>query len=379
MKKLSIRWKTSIGIALLLISNQLSAQLAVDSSAVKNEVKHKPIEKLLGANTDLEAVAISPTGKILAAGGWDKNIYIYSLEAESFGVITHTLKTHTSAILSLDFDRRGEYLVCGSNDYTITTWKVDSFLNQGTFRQSESIANVNYGPSPKYMYSGAKNGVIKLWDTKDSKRTRTIETNLKLNDFILSKDRKSIYVASESNSIIQYNLKGIEMGRLEGHTAFVNSIDLSANGQYLASGSDDKTIIVWELQRRKEKVKLTGHTSKINSVVISSDNKYVVSGDHSGEVIIWSIETGEIIKRIPGLGKSVRNISMSRLMDVIAVASYENSGNEHVVYVCQTGVINVELEKKRKLIEQRRIANERKKAREAEAAKETEEIDNEED
>lgn len=361
-----------IGVTCFLFAIPSNAQVTIDTTSVKEKIQRKPIELLRGSKSDLEAVAISPTGKILAAGGWDKNIYIYSLEDGSFGTLIHTLKTHTSAILSLDFDRRGEYLVCGSNDYTITTWKIDSMLNLGSFRQEESIHTAKYGPSPKYIYSGSKNGILKLWDTKDSKRTRTIDTKIKMNTFTISKDRKSFYVAGESNSILQLNLKGLEMGRLEGHTAFINSIAISPNGQLLASGSDDKSVIIWELQRRKVKLTLTGHSSKVNTVQITSDNKYVVSGDHSGEVIIWDIESGEIVKRIPGLGKSVRNISVSRMMDVIAVASYEKTGNEHMVYYCQTGLINRALANKKRQMEQRRKANERKKQKEAELSNGTE-------
>ena len=354
MKKSSpLKGVTFSLLILFTLSSSFAQGLEIDSSNVIKKLD--PINKLIGPTSDLEAVAISPTGNILAAGGWDKNIYIFSLELNNFGEILHTFKNHSSAILSLSFDKRGEYLAASSNDHTLTTWNIDSALQTGMQRQDLAINNVKYGPSIKYVYSSIKNGEIKVWDMMDPKRIRTINTKMKINSFAMSKDRKFVFTAGESNHVKKFNLKGIEIISLEGHTAFINDIALSTKGQLLASASDDKTIKIWDLVRSKEKLTLTGHTSKVNTVAFTSDDKYIISGDHSGEVIIWEIETGNIVKRIAGLGKSIRNLSISRYMDYIAVASYENSGEKNVVYYCATGLLNNALDMRRK-------ANKRKEA-----------------
>ena len=339
-----------------------STQLQMDTTPVVKKLE--AINKISGPNSDIEAVAISPTGKILAAGGWDKNVYIYSLELENFGEVLHTFKYHSSAILSLSFDVRGQNLVCGSNDHSLTTWNVDSALNTGSKSQDFAINTVIHGPSAKYIYSCSKEGMIKLWDMKDPKRTRSVDLKQKTNSFRLSKDRKFIYAAGASNTITKYNLKGVEVGALEGHSAFINEISLSPNGSLMASASDDKTVVVWELLKLKQKIVLEGHTAKVNAVAFTSDNKYIISGDRSGEVIIWEIETGDIIKRIPGLGRSIRNISISRYMDYISVASYENTGDAHVVYYCSTGIVNIALDKKRQAAERKENAKRKQKERE---------------
>ena len=339
-----------------------STQLQMDTTPVVKKLE--AINKISGPNSDLEAVAISPTGQILAAGGWDKNIYIYSLKPENFGEVLHTFEYHSSAILSLSFDVRGKNLVCGSNDHTLTTWNLDSAMKTGNQRQDYGINTVIHGPSTKYIYSCSKQGEIKLWHMTDAKRTRTIDLKEKTNSITMSKDRKYIYAAGESNIIKKFNLKGIEIGSLEGHSAFINEIQLSPNGSLLASASDDKTIVIWGLLKMKQKLVLEGHASKVNAIAFSSDNKFIVSGDRSGEVIIWNLETGEIIKRIPGLGRSIRNISFSRYMDYIAVASYENTGDEHVIYYCATGLINTVLDKKRKALERKEKAKKMQQKRE---------------
>ena len=71
------------------------------SADTTEEFTPNAIEKFEGATSDIEAVAISPDGKILAAGGWDKKIYLYSLDKENFGAIMHVIEEHSSAILSI--------------------------------------------------------------------------------------------------------------------------------------------------------------------------------------------------------------------------------------------------------------------------------------
>jgi len=61
-----------------------------------------------------------------------------------------------------------------------------------------------------------------------------------------------------------------------GHTRKINCIDISNNNKFLATSSDDKTVIIWDLNTGEEKVKLRGHTKEVNSVNFSFDEKFMV-------------------------------------------------------------------------------------------------------
>ena len=58
----------------------------------------------------------------------------------------------------------------------------------------------------------------------------------------------------------------------------VMSVSFSSDGRYVASGSKDKTVKIWEIQTNKCLSTLQGHTSDVNSVSFSSDGRYVASG-----------------------------------------------------------------------------------------------------
>ncbi|WP_072927639.1 serine/threonine-protein kinase, partial [Microcystis aeruginosa] len=62
---------------------------------------------------------------------------------------------------------------------------------------------------------------------------------------------------------------------LTGHSNVVWSVAYSPDGRYLASGSWDKTIKIWEVATGKQLRTLTGHSDWVRSVVYSPDGRYL--------------------------------------------------------------------------------------------------------
>ena len=70
-----------------------------------------------------------------------------------------------------------------------------------------------------------------------------------------------------------------ELIQLLGHDDAVNSVALSPDGSKIISGSDDKTIRVWDASIGVEILPpLRGHDDSILSVVFSPDGSKIISG-----------------------------------------------------------------------------------------------------
>jgi WD40 repeat protein/serine/threonine protein kinase/DNA-binding XRE family transcriptional regulator len=79
---------------------------------------------------------------------------------------------------------------------------------------------------------------------------------------------------------------------LSGHTSPVNSVAFSPDGKLLASGSDDQTIILWDVATHQPLgLPLTGHASWVRSVAFSPDGKTLASGSHDKTIILWDVAT----------------------------------------------------------------------------------------
>jgi len=83
-----------------------------------------------------------------------------------------------------------------------------------------------------------------------------------------------------------------------GHTDGINSVCFSPDGRYVLSGSDDKTIKLWDIQNGNEIITFKGHTSQVRSVCFSPDGKNVLSGSWDGTLKLWDIQNVKEIKSI---------------------------------------------------------------------------------
>ena len=55
---------------------------------------------------------------------------------------------------------------------------------------------------------------------------------------------------------------------------------MSNDRKYLISGSDDKTIRIWNLVNKSQEAILEGYTHSVKCLAISYDNAFIVSGSN---------------------------------------------------------------------------------------------------
>ena len=61
--------------------------------------------------------------------------------------------------------------------------------------------------------------------------------------------------------------------------------------KYIISGSDDKTLRIWNYKTKKHIITLKGHNDYVRSVAYIKDTKYIVSSSNDKSVLIWNYKT----------------------------------------------------------------------------------------
>jgi WD40 repeat protein len=106
---------------------------------------------------------------------------------------------------------------------------------------------------------------------------------------------------------------------LQDNTLTISSITISSDNKYVVSGSSDKIVRVWNLNKKTQKAVLKGHTDYIWCVAITSNNKYVVSGSLDSTLRVWNLNIKMQEAVLQGLILGVNSIAIT-------------SDNRYVIY-----------------------------------------------
>jgi WD40 repeat protein len=97
---------------------------------------------------------------------------------------------------------------------------------------------------------------------------------------------------------------------LRGHTADVWGADFSPDGKYLATGSSDRTIRLWDLDTGKTIRIFSGDTSGFEELAFSPDGKYIVAaGGTDNSVYLLDVASGQTVRVFSGHTAAVTDVA----------------------------------------------------------------------
>ncbi len=338
-----------ITLSFLNIACAIRTSSKVAESAPQFIQKIQPINQIIytlsGHSDSVTTLAISPDGKILVSGSYDKTIKLWNLIT---GKILKTLEGHKAAVKSVALTPDGEILASGSDDNTVKIWNLNTGKLLRTLSDNEeAVTSILISPNGKNLISASRDKTIKFWNLKNGKLQRTIKAETV--PLTMSTDGKTLFSGNDDGQI---QLFDISTGKLRQtltpakpkdpyfdfqKASAISSIAVSKDGKFLVNNgyddshqsikeTDGKNIKVWNLETGKLVHNFSVGIGSIDAVALSPDGKTFASGGYAYEINLWDVETGKKLHTLSAKQGGVNAIVFSPDGKIIV----SSSGNKSI-------------------------------------------------
>jgi WD40 repeat protein len=302
--------------------SQIVASASIDHTVKLWRVDGKLIKTLKGHENAVWDVAFCSQGNLLVSGSGDRTAKIWKTD----GTLVKTLNSNDAVI---GVDCRGQYIATGGKDNLVKVWHIDGSFIRDLKQHNAAIRDVAMTSDGLTIASASFDRTVKLWQRNQYLLKPLYDHQDTIWDIATSFDGKLFATVSEDNTLKLWNLDGRLWQTIQQPQSSFRSVFFSPDSRLMVTGSNNYMAQLWDVSDRDQSpIKLLrtfkGHQATVFSIAITSDGKTIASGGDDRTIKIWNLE-GELLHNIKAHKERIGKLTFSPDGQFLASASQDGT------------------------------------------------------
>ena len=247
------------------------------------------------------------------------------------------LHGHVGLVTGVAFLKDENKLVTSSTDGNLIFWnKLKKTGNLVSSGHKLAISSLVVSPNGRYMLTGGRDCMVKMWDVKNEKAIQTLlekdrivsvawlndgkhflmasELTLKLGEFGKFDEEKKVIISFKGANCMAVSKDGLQtligfqngdanlidinsgevVRTFKGNSKPVQCVAISPDGQSMVIGTLDGTVTNWKNDNTSLKMFQTNDDVAVWSVSFSPDGTYLAAGFTDGSLKLWNLKQAKL-------------------------------------------------------------------------------------
>ena len=269
-----------------------SSEESLPSGSASNALKVKPLRTYCGYTNGIRAIAYIGENRIIS-GGDNRDLSVWDTQSCER---KPKLSLHHGRIWAIAVDRENNRIASASDDHTVRLW--DAATSQCLIALSGHqnwVRTVDFSPHGQFLASSGDDCTIKIWNTASGYCLKTLERRPGEKSYWIRsvafnpKNARYLISGGDDRIVKLWDRKEGWYKPLARHQQRIYAVAYSPDGRWVASGSADATVMLWDLDGECVRFKFDDPDMSIQTVAFSPDGQYLAAGGEDQVVYVWDM------------------------------------------------------------------------------------------